>query len=1377
MKTLKLLSFLVFFGMTSAYGQIAWQKQSGPYGGSVTDMAYHSSGKIYAIVSYSLFVSTDNAATWTVKDVGQNGSQLMDVEIDGSGNIYVITSSNLFVSTDGGTIFPKKNPSTSTIYVLGTNSSNFKGQIYKSTDGGVNWNQGYNFTSFNVTDIAVSVNGYVFSAEGSSSTTFVERSSDDGVTFSPFITGIVETSCASLSVNPAGTKVYCTTNTAIYESADNPQGWSNITGAITGTISGSLGPSYLAFTPDGSKRFFIDNNNHKFYTQVVTPSLGAWTATVSSNFIANSGVNSNQVPATAVKDANNIFFGTDGMGVIKTVNGGGVISEANIGMEGYGYSDFVIASNGNVIVATNNNNGWSNIFTSVDGGQTFQRKTLFSGTFTIYNLFKASGSTIIAFGNQAFGNNIAYISTDNGVTWATTGITIPPANCYKYASPNGAKIIGLSGSSFYFSANSGAAWNASAIAVSGIPVNYNIYGFTVDASLRLVTYGYNSTSFAYESYRILFNSSTNPTTGTATKITTMTNIDNISNDPVFYGNSIYMFGYSTVTNKYYLDATTDGGVTWSSTQITNGGYQAFVDDVNGYLFVNNNQGNSQVLSISRDGGLTFPTTTTILNTSNNGSLEGIKMDASGKAYALVSRMSLFKTTSTIITPLAPSLLTEVGHGTDRIALRWQDNSTTETDFQVDRFNGATFDSIGSVNNGFTALQKMYFEDTGLQPNTAYTYRVSALNGAGYSSFITSSPITTLALTAPSIPDNRSWTGSTTNANGLGGPYANYSVTISIKQIGSTGHYSVSDVTGVALSTATGNASDANLAGEFYESSGATYFESTIYKLKPQANGVWNSGPKTISLSWRPDMANGYPDKFETINLVLNANDPTPAAPTNVSAYVYSNTQIEIKWSSTSFDKVYTVERSLSPTFVSGITVLTTSVNYPTTTYLDNGTFTAGTTYYYRVKSQNGNAVPGVSPYSTIASVVYNKPNFVLANTVLSSSIGTTSGAIWGDFDNDGFDDLIMPQLTFFSQTSARPFVFKNDGAGNFTAVSNSNLDIASYITGTAADYNNDGKLDVFFTDVGADNFLFAGNGDMTFTKVDPTTVQENDVVGSDAIYLANAWGDYDKDGILDLFVGMDDNSLPSLLFKGNSDGSFTKITSSPVVTDLGFASGASWVDFDNDGDLDLFIVDSDNSGVNRLYVNNGTGTFTLSANFAADVGLRGFSASWGDYNNDEFLDLFIGTQATNNIFYKNNGNGTFTKQTASILMTDAKAANSSSFGTAWGDVNNDGYLDLMVSNTLDNQFYINNANPPNNTFTKVTSEKFCAPLGTFGLAFADYDHNGFVDVAVAGLDFASIQNGTSVGSPSYLFKNNNTTGNFYEIKLKAIYGWSKWLSI
>src|SRR5258707_6456370 len=145
MKTILLLSFLLVFGIASVYGQITWQKQTGPYGGSVSDIAYHSSGKVFALVANSLFVSTDDGATWAIKDVGQSGNQLMDLEIDGSGNIYVITSSNLFMSTDGGTTFIKKNssstfsgwikvqknPSLGTIYVLGYDYSASKYRIYK----------------------------------------------------------------------------------------------------------------------------------------------------------------------------------------------------------------------------------------------------------------------------------------------------------------------------------------------------------------------------------------------------------------------------------------------------------------------------------------------------------------------------------------------------------------------------------------------------------------------------------------------------------------------------------------------------------------------------------------------------------------------------------------------------------------------------------------------------------------------------------------------------------------------------------------------------------------------------------------------------------------------------------------------------------------------------------------------------------------------------------------------------------------------------------------------------------------------------------------------------------------------------------------------
>jgi ASPIC and UnbV/FG-GAP-like repeat/Bacterial Ig-like domain len=1368
MKFTKIATILfVLFFASKVYGQITWQQQGGPYGGSITDIVYHSSGKLYAISSNQLFVSTNlTTPLWQIQPVSSNvDDQINDIEIDGSGNIYVITANNLFISTDNGSTFVKKNttsqfsagirvkknPSTGTIYVLGYNYSTSKNTIYLSSDGGVTWTTGYAFPN-NVFDIAVTAGGYVFSAE-SSPFTFIEQSTDDGVTFSPVLGTISESSVTSIAVS--GSKIICVTTANIYSSADATVSWSSIKGAITGTSisQNGLSPSFITFSPDNSKIYFADNTNHKFYTSAY-PTI-SWTSTGSTNFISSAGVNGINVLSAAAKDAaGNIFYGTDLVGVVKTANSGGVTSEANVGIQGNKMNDFVVASNGNMIVATGTSYGSGSIYTSTDGGQTWTRDNLGNTSYNSYTtLFKVGTSTILAFGS------FAAKSTDYGVSWASSSISPAPGGG-TYASQDGIKILALSGTNLYYSSNSGQNWG-SAFA-SGLPSNFNTYSFVMDQNLNCGVYGYNPANSNYEFYTLKV---TAPSTSVATKVTlTGEPASNCCYSLVARGTKIYVMG-RTASSGFILNVTGDGGLTWTPTTLSNGGYRVFVDDQFNYVFVINSQNNSQEMFISRDGGGTFPTTTTLLNTSPEGQLSGMTMDAAGYGYAMEDYNGLYKTTAIIVTPTAPSALTEVGHGTDRIFLRFQDNSTTESYFKVEQFNGSGYDSIGKVSSGFNTSQKMYFERTGLQPNTAYTFRVSAINSAGASPTITSSAITTLAVTTPSIPDNRSWSGSTTNANGLGGPYANYSTTISIKQIGSTGHYSVSDVTGTSISTITGNGSDANLASEFYESSGVTYFEPTAYQLKPQSDGTWTVGTNTITLFWRVDgstLGGSYPDKYEKINLVLNASDPTPAAPTNVTAYVSGNSSIDVSWSSSAFDKVYTVERSTSAGFG---TVTSATVNYPTTVYTDPGPFVAGTTYYYRVKSQNGNTVPGVSGYSTpVASVIFGVPNFVLSNTTVSSTVGSNSGAIWGDFNNDGFDDLIMGQLTIFSGTSSQPLVYQNNGAGNFTLVNNSNLDLASYLVGTAADYDNDGKLDIFFTDLGPKSLLFKGNGDMTFTRVTPSVAEQVDVDSQNSVYLASTWGDYDKDGILDLFVGINSSSYTNILFKGNADGSFTRITTGLEVTDMLQTGTASWVDIDNDGDLDLFLLDGTNgSGVNKLYINS-NGTFSASSALSADVGITGFTASWGDYNNDQLLDLFIGTQSTTNYLYKNNGGGSFTKQSSSVIMTDTKVSQDQTFGSVWGDVNNDGFLDLLVSNAMSHQFYLNNGN---GTFTKVSSEKISAPLQTFGISMADYDHDGFLDAAMAGLNFQAAKNGGNTAAPSYLFKNNNSTGHWLEVQLKG----------
>jgi len=144
--------------------------------------------------------------------------------------------------------------------------------------------------------------------------------------------------------------------------------------------------------------------------------------------------------------------------------------------------------------------------------------------------------------------------------------------------------------------------------------------------------------------------------------------------------------------------------------------------------------------------------------------------------------------------------------------------------------------------------------------------------------------------------------------------------------------------------------------------------------------------------------------------------------------------------------------------------------------------------------------------------------------------------------------------------------------------------------------------------------------------------------------------------------------------------SFTRITTGSIVNDIGSSDGLSWGDYDNDGDLDLFVSNRDTN--NFLYRNDGNDNFTriFSGAIVNDVGYSN-GPSWGDYNNDGDLDLFVANfkinNSSDNFLYDNSGNsGTFSKITSGIIAND----NGSSCGGGWGDYDSDGNLDLFVAN-------------------------------------------------------------------------------------------------
>jgi hypothetical protein len=377
------------------------------------------------------------------------------------------------------------------------------------------------------------------------------------------------------------------------------------------------------------------------------------------------------------------------------------------------------------------------------------------------------------------------------------------------------------------------------------------------------------------------------------------------------------------------------------------------------------------------------------------------------------------------------------------------------------------------------------------------------------------------------------------------------------------------------------------------------------------------------------------------------------------------------------------------------------------------------------------------------------PTFTkIYSSPIATSQARTTGGTWADFNNDGYPDLFL--WNGQDGVLGDQFLFQNNGDGTFTQV-NSVPPVNLNVFGTSAcwgDYDNDGNLDLYVT-LPVTNLLYHNEGSGTFSQV--TT---GSIVTDSANTYGAAWADYDQDGFLDVFVTVLDPNANSrcFLYHNNGDGTFSSVTDSALVADFASSTGIGWADYDNDGKIDLFVCGARGTSMrapNRLYHNNGDGTFTriTSGSIVTDVGY-GKACAWGDYDNDGFLDLLVVNGAgMTNFLYHNNGNGTFTKVITGSIPTDT---GNNFGGCAWGDYDNDGFLDLYVTDegnsaispTVVNRLFHNNGD---GTFTKIlTGSPVNEYSDSLGCCWVDYDNDGFLDL------FAS--RGDRRGS--FLFHNN-----------------------
>jgi len=261
------------------------------------------------------------------------------------------------------------------------------------------------------------------------------------------------------------------------------------------------------------------------------------------------------------------------------------------------------------------------------------------------------------------------------------------------------------------------------------------------------------------------------------------------------------------------------------------------------------------------------------------------------------------------------------------------------------------------------------------------------------------------------------------------------------------------------------------------------------------------------------------------------------------------------------------------------------------------------------------------------------------------------------------------------------------------------------------DYDGDGLADIYLSNKNDGNCLFHNQGTGSFEDL---AVDPLNTVGD---CRAVAWADMDNDGDLDIFLARTSGET-NFLFRNDGDG-FTDL-STALLGGSSYSSGLAWGDYDNDGLVDLYVTNV--YAGDRLFHNEGNGNFSeATASPMGDAGY-GRSANWTDYDEDGDLDLYLIRYSTNRL-YRNNGDGSFTRMTSSALADAGDG-----YGAAWGDYDNDGHLDCYLVNGGANVLFRNEGG---GVFSEVTSPLLADAGAGRGAAWADTDNDGNLDLFLA----------------------------------------------
>lgn len=402
------------------------------------------------------------------------------------------------------------------------------------------------------------------------------------------------------------------------------------------------------------------------------------------------------------------------------------------------------------------------------------------------------------------------------------------------------------------------------------------------------------------------------------------------------------------------------------------------------------------------------------------------------------------------------------------------------------------------------------------------------------------------------------------------------------------------------------------------------------------------------------------------------------------------------------------------------------------------------------KQQNSEDEAGTA-VSTSSSPLFQNVSRAAGITQTRQGNNRAIGQAWGDYDQDGWVDF------YVTDTKGPNSLFRNNGDGTFSrppfapgvALTN------GYSGGaTFADYNNDGWPDLYVVNWGQNN-LFRNDAGQGFTDV---TAQAG-VGGEDDNSQTASWGDYNNDGWLDLYVanwacyprcGRPNEGDTDRLYHNNGDGTFTEVTRLLNGKTYGAGFVASFTDYDNDGDQDIYLVNDEFLFPigNKLWRNDGPGCaddepdplahcFTeIGAEVGANTTVMGMGLATSDYDNDGDFDFYFSNAGPMTLL-QNQGDGTFrdVAEQAGVAMSQEIA-----WATAALDYDNDGWQDLYlaVMTTVDhgglavNPLFHNNGD---GTFSRIASGSGASDVGpTMGIATADFDNDGWVDLLLGNKD-------------------------------------------